>query len=477
MLLATKAWADPAFFVDRFCWGRDYQTREVFDARLWPHQRELYRLLRDPAATQLIVLKARGLGVTWAMCWFILWEAITQQPYEALLMSRRQEESNALLDRINFARCRLPAWLPISKPAYGGDNKTSLTLAGPDGLESKVHALPADADAPRSYHPRRIFVDEWPVAFPGKLGIMPGVKGAVEAGGTLVGVGTARGLGNEFHEVWANAEDMGFRKAFWPWTARPGALERGRPKGPAWLISQEYPETAAEAFVQGGESLYFDQGVLAALTPTGPASVEENGRLLVWEEGDDGPYIIGADCAAGSAGGDFSCAVVWSASGRQAAEWRGRLPEAEFAAVLDRMARRWPGTLAVERNDMGSAVCLRLEQLEPPGLWRAEDRRVGWRTNAQTRPQMLSEFEAAFREGSATVLSAELLDEMRIFGFQQSGKLEAPGGYHDDRVMAAAIGWAVRAQGRWWSDEAALAQLAGMTVEEYQAHKAKRGWS
>ena len=70
----------------------------------------------------------------------------------------------------------------------------------------------------------------------------------------------------------------------------------------------------------------------------------------------------------------------------------------------------------------------------------------GFTTSAKTRPLVISKMEAYIRERHFTFHSKRLLEELRVF-IWQNGKAQAQNGYNDDLVMALGIGLFTRDTG------------------------------
>lgn len=154
-------------------------------------------------------------------------------------------------------------------------------------------------------------------------------------------------------------------------------------------------------------------------------------------------------------GADFSAAVVIDAeSGHICAEYRGKPALDEYAEDLGRLAHTYnKALLAVERNNMGQAVLLMLTTtFSYPNLYRPRhinstrpdlDRKIGWLTNQNTRPRMLSALQAQIRDHPHTITSENLIEELKTFVYDKMGREGADYGCHDDVVMAAAGAYAV----------------------------------
>ena len=86
------------------------------------------------------------------------------------------------------------------------------------------------------------------------------------------------------------------------------------------------------------------------------------------------------------------------------------------------------------------AVVVPLDDLCPHRVADGPDDRAGWLSNAQTKPQAIDALAVALRDGLAKIHSQAALDELRIYRIKANGRTTAPPGFHDDRVMAWAIG-------------------------------------
>src|SRR5207248_159851 len=104
-----------------------------------------------------------------------------------------------------------------------------------------------------------------------------------------IGISTAAGAGNHFHEQWLLAQEgQGMSPVFVPWDARPGRdeewLQRATAGYDLWQRHQEFPSRAEEAFVLSGRSR-FDMDALQAILAgcQEPIATELDGGLRIWE--------------------------------------------------------------------------------------------------------------------------------------------------------------------------------------------------
>jgi len=221
--------------------------------------------------------------------------------------------------------------------------------------------------------------------------------------------------------------------------------------------------------------------------------------LKIWEHpiSTDSPltqpsYHIGADCAEGSRGGDYTAvSVIREDTGEEVAALHGHISEIELAQELYKLGTyyRDPGgkraMLAIETNGIGKAVSSYLVNghqdstgsmnIRPYGLDRLYHRPPpnnmergvhivgnipGWYTSSRTRDYLLTDMRRALLEAYegianpnpktgpfSTIKDAGLVDEARWFVLNKQGKYEGKAGVsNDDRLFARAIAEECRKQ-------------------------------
>lgn len=230
-------------------------------------------------------------------------------------------------------------------------------------------------------------------------------------------------------------------------------------------FKQEYPATASEAFLTSGRPVFNPEQLAARLDVApdpaqcprmslGAGGVWENdprGELIVYRPYEPTEsYCIGADVGQGVRGGDYSVAQILDSQKRQVAIWRGHVIPDYFADILSALGQRYNNArLAVENNNHGILTCHRLSrEINYENLFYTiqvdkdvdeERRNPGFNTNVRTRPLILDALRAAMRDGEIAVYDKITLREMQTFIVNESGKMEAEEGSHDDCVMSLAI--------------------------------------
>ena len=440
------------------------QIRDGGGTRLrpWDWQLRLVRVWqRHP---RVVVLKARQLGVSWLAAAYALWTALFHPGALVLLISQTKVDAQELLAKVRFIFDRLPAYLQPDQ--VGRDN--TLVLEFPE-LASAVEALPSTERAGRGRTARLVIADEhafhqWSEAN------LAALAPTMEAGGRFLSISTADGIGNLFADLVMRARRGGeWRFVFLPYSLRPGrdaawyARQQESYTRP-WMIHQEYPRDADEAFVQTGrpvfDKLYLDKHRQLCREPLPPSrwpgslAGQQPGELRIWAPPEPGHrYAAGADVAEGLEHGDYSDLVVLDASGERPVEvlsLHGHWPPDEFAARIDAVARVYPGVYGIERNNHGLAVLLALKRLGTPGLFRErpvlgkagqvlEPGRPGWLTTSVTKPLMIDELEQALRLWRVELRDERAIPELVFYQTLKDGSTGAPAGQWDDRVMSRAV--------------------------------------
>lgn len=308
-----------------------------------------------------------------------------------------------------------------------------------------------------------------------------------ELGSNISVESTSNGVGNWYEEEWNMAEDGDgeFDAFFYGWFADPQnaiappkgwkpADEEAKIRKLVWdrykvkltdaqlfwhetkrkrlrrLMPQENPSTPEMSFLTA-DDMVFDGQKTADLQTTLPKMEKWSGKLKIWElPKKDRRYIIGADPAEG-VGGDASVAeVIDAVTLEQVAEYASNVVKPKkFGELLAKLGRFYnTADIAPERNNHGHAVIDSLREHYPTAkiykqqtydeTRRKKKRKLGWETNARTKPLIIDHFVDMFENGQVGIKSGTLKKEMLTF-IEQDGKMGAKTGKHDDRVMAFAI--------------------------------------
>jgi len=210
------------------------------------------------------------------------------------------------------------------------------------------------------------------------------------------------------------------------------------------LFLQEYPEILEESFLAHATGVrYFDEarvlGLLAKLAQPERKPVPGGYEVEIEAPVPNVDYAAGADTSEGIPGRDPSMVgVVRQDTGRQVAWAHGFFHPRALAEHAVRLSERYNRAhLAVERENHGHAVIMRVEELRYP----VEE----WSTSSITRPQLLDGLASIVREAPDGVIEdRDFVSELLSFGLQTNGRWEADPGAHDDRVFAWGIAYEAR---------------------------------
>lgn len=445
----------------------------VTPLRLWPKQREILKALQDPGVDELVILKARQIGVTQIVALYALSHAIRIAASHSLIVSKGDREAQEASARVRQMYASLPTQVKRQHSIYH-KNLEEFRLTHPelsepvgnmeDVVTSDIRNLPAGAG--RSYSSDLLIADEfdwWDSAAERMADIEP----TLTRSGKLVIASTANGFGGPLHTRWIRAKtNPRARTIFVGALDRPGRTAewvKERRDRLGSLGPQEYPVDADEAFLASGSSA-FDAGALNwqiehITSPSGGIyTFSKQGATRaalgwqVWEEPKrNRRYLVGADPAGGGPHSDPSAAAVYDIdSWEQVAAFHGRPLPHEFARELAYAGTIYNNALlAPESNFHGQGVLAHLVNLGYGHIYEPEKptsyveqkqrgRTLGWLTNQKTKAFMVDTMRTALRERTIAVRDAEAIEELMRYQEVAPGRYDGKGG-HDDRVICHCI--------------------------------------
>lgn len=453
---------------------------------LWPLQRDVLELAYT--YPEVCVLKARQLGVSWALALLALWDCLASPIGLTLVVSIGEDEASEFIDKTRILYQSSPGWLRRPFPV-AVDNAAEFTIRHDGGTDSTVQAISSTGSAGRSKSARRVIGDEraWWRGGPER---MTSLRSTFADGGSYIDVSTANGF-DGFHDRYMAGVDVPPRPAatgrrvevgqedvvrlFVPANARPDRTDE-------WIRverrkadlenpgrgAQELPMTDLEAFVASG-SCDFDaaglQWYLHSYCRPAPwrgglhdhdgavhAVRAEAGRWLVWEEPVPGrTYVVGGDYSGGGGSSDATYIPVFDAgSWDQVAAYHGHPNPDQAARETAKAGRLWrspmgPSLVCPEANNHGQAVVAHLVDAGYPNIYEPEKFDIerggthagqshGWLMNGRSKYTAVSALQEGVRDRLLGIRDAALVGEMMTFY-----GMEALEGKHDDRVTATAI--------------------------------------
>jgi hypothetical protein len=503
---------------------RDRQTRLVVPFAPNRFQRRLlnrvFAARRENRPFRGICLKSRQVGVSTGVQSFIGTEAFTKRGVNALTIAHEDEASTNLHSMLELMYDELPEALRPPKDAREQGKRlvlshgSRITVRTAGNRESGrsfalTHLHPSEA----AFYPD---AETTMLALRQTMQPLPGTFELVES--------TPNGIvdqGQWFYEEWQAAEagESIYEPFFFPWYEDPGytmqpleglaeslsdeerELERrynlslGQLAWRRWTIAnrcgrsvdkfrQEYPTTAAEAFLVSGRP-FFDAQRVAAMPIITPVRVgawrgleqrsveamrwvdDERGTARIWRfPHPDHRYVVAVDVAGQVESTeadafadkydseDYSvCTVVDRTTREVVAQWRDRVDIGLVGYVAAKLARVYasnsvPAMLVVEQTGgYGKVVLNTLREARWAGpqyhrevfdeKTRKMTRKLGWDTSQTTRPIVLEGLVDMLREHPERLRSEWLQREMRTF--IRGRRPEAAPGHHDDVVMSTAI--------------------------------------
>jgi len=187
-------------------------TVSIIPFHLWPAQHEaLETIQREP---QVIILKARQLGISWLVIAYALWLCLFHGNKTVMVFSKDQNSANEMIRRAKGIYNRL-----ARKPAdMTTDNVT--TIGWSNG--SRIMSFAATEDAGSSFTASLTIIDEF-AKMRYASDLYTSVKPTIADGGKMIIVSTAKGEENPFHQLWSAAVNHlnNLVPLFLPWSARP----------------------------------------------------------------------------------------------------------------------------------------------------------------------------------------------------------------------------------------------------------------
>ena len=213
-----------------------------------------------------LTLKARQIGWTTLVAAHQFWLAFFHSDQNIIDLSRTEREAVLLLRKTKYGASHLPKWMVERGPKPLVEHQQRMAFDN----GSQVTSMPSASDPARGESATLIVVDEW-AFLPNPEEAWSSIEPVADVGGRIIGLSTANGSGNFFHQLWVGAEtgSHSFAPMFFPWSA---SEDRGddwyqskREAMLPWQLAQEYPSTPEEAFVKSGNPV-FDLDVLQELS-------------------------------------------------------------------------------------------------------------------------------------------------------------------------------------------------------------------
>lgn len=244
-------------------------------------------------------------------------------------------------------------------------------------------------------------------------------------------------------------------------------------------FNQEFPLTDEMAFITSGDSIFDNERVSriskALLLkedkylskdkviddlPKGMYKFYGKSFFMYQKPQEDMKYYIGVDCSEG-VGKDYSTCIVFDEEGQHCATFKNnKIKPYEFAEFINKLGIYYNRAyLVVEKASGGHSVIERLRytfKYMNMAKYKTYDEfnrmhwQIGFDTNLKTKGIIIHDFVEMFDKGEIQLNDIDILEEMKVFKVEDSGKMGAMRGYHDDLIMACALALAGLKSGKYY---------------------------
>lgn len=482
---------DCVFFFNSFLWTYDPRTEEKeLPFVLYDYQEDFIRWCEELYAKKQdgLIEKTRDMGATWVILGFIFKHWLFDGGFTSHLGSKTEDDVDRTGDpKSLFWKLRyLRSHLPIFLQPQGFDIRTDdmyMRLINPEN-QSVISGESANPNFSRAGRYSIILLDEFAVHEYAE----DVWTASADSSPCRVVVSTPKGTGNKF---WDLRYNTGIKHKTLHWTLHPTKNEGLKKDRWGHLHSKWYDAECSRRsktdiaqeldinYLEAGNPFFSIEALLKQQEHQpliGDLVLEEHrvvfretsvGKIRLFskvftkdfEQLIDGVLnkgiqaAIGADASEGVPEGDFSalCALD-KKSNNTILSYRGKLKPDEFAYLLYLVARFLNNSMvACESGGYGCGVNEDLWRLGV-NLYKEQDfsegfvsqkQKLGFSTNARTRPAILAQLEEEIRNQSTELRDILLINECKNF-IVKDGRAQAATGSHDDFIFARAIAGELR---------------------------------
>ena len=405
-----------------------------------------------------VILKARQLGISTITAGYIVWMMLFHRDKAILVMATKFATAGNLVKKVKGIMRNVPDWLKIA--TIDVDNRTSFELSN----GSSIKAASTSGDAGRSEALSLLVLDE-AAHIENLEELWTGLYPTLSTGGRCIALSTPNGVGNWFHKTCSDSDagTNNFNLTTLMWDVHPDRDEEWYKKETKNMSKRQIAQELQCNFNTSGETVIDPECMEWLLTqvrePKYRTGFDRN--FWIWEEHDPTcNYLMVVDVARGDAA-DYSTFHIFKLETLEiVGEYQGKPTPDMYANMLNQVGREYGGCmLVVENNNIGYTVLDKLIDYAYPNLYysikstheyieqhQAEVRNSavpGFTTSMKTRPLIVAKLEEFIRNKLIKIYSSRTINEMKTF-IWKNGKPQAMKSYHDDLVMALAIGCWVR---------------------------------
>jgi len=446
---------DPVYFINNYA-KISHPMHGLIPFKLYDYQEQLIHDFNDYRFN--VILKARQLGISTITAAYIAWMMLFHRDKNVLVMATKFTTAGNLVKKVKALVKNLPEWVRIAEVSI--DNRTSFELTN----GSQIKASSTTGDAGRSEALSLLVVDE-AAHVDGLEELWTGLYPTLSTGGRCIALSTPNGVGNWFHKAYTEAEQQ--KNDFYPtklmWHIHPDRDEDWFEKETRNMSRRQIAQELECNFNTSGETVIHPDDLTRIQTeinePKYRTGFDRN--FWIWENYiPECTYFLSADVARGD-GNDYSVFHVFKLETMEiVGEYQGKVTPDIFANVLIDAGKEYGDCMiVVENNTVGFSVLEKLKETGYPNIYysikstheyidqiQAEHQNssvAGFTTSVKTRPLIIAKMEEFIRNNMIKINSLRLLNELKTFVWN-SGRPQAMRSYHDDLIMAFAIGCWVR---------------------------------
>jgi hypothetical protein len=449
---------NPIYFLKKYVYIQTSEGRMLFNP--FQFQEKLLFLLNKH--DRIIILKSRQLGITTLTAAYALWLMLFKKDQSILALAPTQDKAKNIVDKVRFAYSELPSWMKVGAVE---DNKLSLLLSN----GSKIRAASGASDSARGYTANILILDE--AAFIENAEDLWGsAQQTLATGGHAIVLSTPNGLDGFFDKNWAGAEqgENNFIPVRLPWNVHPKRDAKWREDQDKELGKRMAAQECDCNFNSSGDT-YFDSEDLEYYGKHIEEPIETRGPqkdYWIWDYPDPTKnYMVIVDTGRGDGLDSSAIQVLDVFSGNQVAEYKGNMETKMLSKFAVSIATEYNNALLiVENTGLGHATMSDILDIgynniyySPKGdtlnvtqyvtqFYEYDTSRMtpGFSTSTKTRPEVLLAMRNYVIGHLIKIRSVRTKNEMRTFVWK-NGKPQAQStGYHDDLIMAYAIGLYLR---------------------------------
>jgi hypothetical protein len=450
-----KSGKDPTYFINNYC-RIAHPMKGLIAFKTYPYQDDLLRDFNDFRFN--VILKARQLGISTITAAYCVWLMLFHRDKNVLVIATKYATAANLVKKVKHIMKNLPEWMIVSEIVI--DNRTSFELSNGSGIKPAS----TSGDAGRSEALSLLVIDE-AAHIEGLQELWTGLYPTLSTGGRCIALSTPNGVGNWFHKTYIDAEvgENDFRPVSLPWDVHPDRDRKWFEKETKNMSRRQIAQELECNFNTSGETVIHPDDLtwLNNLHKEPIYRVGHDRNFWIWEKYEEGSsYLMVADVARGDGADNSVFHVIKLNTMEIVAEYQGKPNLDMYSQMLYSAATEYGKCLlVVENNGIGISVLEKLITMGYENLYYSiksthefieatvadtNDRAVpGFTTSTKTRPLIVAKLEEFIRNKMIKVYSQRTFNEFKTF-IWNNGKPQAMRSYHDDLIMALAIGCWVR---------------------------------